>query len=337
MSTPLIMFLAFVAVTLVITYWAARRSTGASAYFAAGRRITGWQNGIAVAGDYMSAASFLGIAGIIAFYGYDGFMYSVGWLVAYLTVLLVIAEPLRNAGKYTMGDVLAYPLKPRPVRAMASLSTLTVSTFYMIAQMVGAGALVALLLKDSGIKYSHAVIGVGILMIIYVVFGGMIAATWVQIIKPILLMAGTFLLSILVVAHFHFSFGEFFGAISHVTYHDKGVEVVKDFLTPGLRYKPPYGPLDLISLGLALIFGTAGLPHILVRFYTVPDAKTARVSVVWAMVIIGSFYIMTTFLGFGAATIVGKGYIAKNGGINMRAPLVAQRPPRARFVPFFFA
>src|SRR5678810_1147108 len=167
MTPALGMFLLFVAITLVITYWAARRSRGATAFFTASRQITGWQNGLAVAGDYMSAASFLGIAGLIAFNGYDGFMYSVGWLVAYLTVLLVIAEPLRNAGKYTMADVLAYRLKPRPVRAMASLSTLTVSTFYMIAQMVGAGALVTILLKDSGVTYQSAVIGVGILMIVY--------------------------------------------------------------------------------------------------------------------------------------------------------------------------
>src|SRR6478736_1030520 len=172
-NIPLIMFVVFIAITLGITYWASRRSAGASAYFAANRQIKGWQNGIAVAGDYMSAASFLGIAGIIAFQGYDGFMFSVGWLVAYLTVLLVIAEPLRNVGKYTMADVLAYRLKPRPVRAMASLSTLVVSTFYMIAQMVGAGALVAVLLR--GISYNTAVTGVGILMVIYVVFGGMLA------------------------------------------------------------------------------------------------------------------------------------------------------------------
>jgi cation/acetate symporter len=325
MSTPLVMFLIFIAITLGITYWASKRSAGSSAYFAAGRQIKGWQNGIAVAGDYMSAASFLGIAGIIAFQGYDGFLFSVGWLVAYLTVLLVVAEPLRNAGKYTMADVLAYRLKARPVRAMASLSTLTVSTFYMIAQMVGAGALVALLLKGSGITFHTAVIGVGILMIVYVVFGGMLATTWVQIIKAILLMAGTFLLSILVIAHFGFHLGDFFNAVGHVTYHDaKGTEVVKDFMTPGLRYKPPYGPLDLISLGLALIFGTAGLPHILVRFYTVPDAKTARISVVWAMVLIGTFYIMTTFLGFGAATIVGPDFIKTHGGTNMSAPLLAQ-------------
>jgi cation/acetate symporter len=324
MSPALWMFLLFIAVTLWITYWAAQRSSGANAFFAAGRRMTAWQNGVAVAGDYMSAASFLGIAGIIAFQGYDGFMYSVGWLVAYLTVLLIVAEPLRNTGKYTMADVLAYRLRPRPVRAMAALSTLTVSTFYMIAQMVGAGALVALLLKDSGITYQTAVIGVGILMITYVVFGGMLATTWVQIIKAILLMSGTLLLSVLVLAHFDFSFGKFFNAIGQVTYHENGVQVTKDFLQPGLRFKPPYGAIDLISLSLALIFGTAGLPHILVRFYTVPDARTARVSVVWAMALIGSFYIMTTFLGFGAATIVGRDTIAANGGTNMSAPLLAQ-------------
>jgi cation/acetate symporter len=327
MSLTLILFLSFIAVTLAITYWAAQRSKGAGAYFAAGRRITAWQNGVAVAGDYMSAASFLGIAGLIAFFGYDGFMYSVGWLVAYLTVLLVVAEPLRNAGKYTMADVLAYRMNPRPVRAMASASTLIVSTIYMIAQMVGAGALVTLLLKDSGIHFSTAVIGVGVLMIVYVVFGGMLATTWVQIIKAILLMSGTVLLSILVLAHFGFSINSFFYAVSHVTTGvdpKTGQTIVKDFLQPGLRYTPPYGALDLISLGMALILGTAGLPHILVRFYTVPDAKTARYSVVWAMVLIGSFYIMTTFLGFGAATIVGQSFIKTHGGTNMSAPLLAQ-------------
>jgi cation/acetate symporter len=324
MSTSLLMFLGFVAVTLVITYWAARRSQGANAYFAANRQITGWQNGLAVAGDYMSAASFLGIAGLIAFNGYDGFMYSVGFLVAYLTVLLIVAEPLRNAGKYTMADVLAYRLSPRPVRSMAALSTLTVSTFYMIAQMVGAGALVNLLLP--GVGFSTAVVGVGILMIIYVVFGGMLATTWVQIIKAILLMSGTLLLSILVLGHFGFNFGRFFDAISHVTYHDKtGAEVTKNFLQPGHYYfgaTKPYGVIDLISLCMALVFGTAGLPHILVRFYTVPDAKTARTSVVWAMFLIGAFYIMTTFLGFGAATIVGRDAIGANN--NMSAPLLAK-------------
>src|SRR5256714_1359271 len=325
MTAALGMFLLFVLVTLGITYWAARRSQSAAACFTASRRITGWQNGVAVAGDYMSAASFLGIAGLIAFYGYDGFMFSVGWLVAYLTVLLVVAEPLRNAGKYTMADVLAYRLNPRPVRAMAALSTITVSTFYMIAQMVGAGALVALLLGSSHVSYQTAVIGVGVLMIIYVVFGGMLATTWVQIIKAILLMLGTILLSLLVLAHFGWSLASFFNAATHVTYHDKGDLVTKNFLQPGLRYTASnHGALDLISLGMALVFGTAGLPHILVRFYTVPDARTARISVVWAMGLIGSFYIMTTFLGFGAATIVGRDHIAAHGGNNMSAPLLAQ-------------
>src|SRR5712691_13109217 len=206
MTPALGMFLLFVLITLAITWWAARKSQSAAAFFTASRRITGWQNGVAVSGDYMSAASFLGIAGLIAFSGYDGFLYSVGWLVAYLTVLLVVAEPLRNAGKYTMADVLAFRMRARPVRAMASLSTLTVSTFYMIAQMVGAGTLVTLLLKGSGIGYNAAVMMVGVLMVAYVVFGGMLATTWVQIVKAILLMSGTVLLSVLVLAHFSFSF-----------------------------------------------------------------------------------------------------------------------------------
>ena len=318
------MFLTFVLVTLGITYWSARKSTGASNYFAAGRGITAWQNGLAVAGDYMSAASFLGIAGMIAFKGYDGFMYSVGWLVAYLTVLLVVAEPLRNAGKYTMADVLAYRLSPRPVRAMAALSTLTVSTFYMIAQMVGAGALVKLLLP--GVGYEWAVTGVGVLMIVYVVFGGMLATTWVQIIKAILLMSGSLFLSILVLKHFDFSFAKFFAAVGNVPVAGPdGTIVHKDFLKPGLIFglevTKGWGPIDLISLGLALVFGTAGLPHVLVRFYTVPDAKTARISVVWAMAIIGAFYIMTTFLGFGAATILTPANISVE---NMSAPLLAK-------------
>lgn len=336
MSASLLMFLAFVALTLIITYFSARKSSGASAYFAAGRRITGWQNGLAVAGDYMSAASFLGIAGMIAFYGFDGFMYSVGFLVAYLTVLLVVAEPLRNAGKYTMADVLAYRLSPRPVRAAAALSTLTVSVFYMVAQMVGAGVLVSTLIPAMKIPglldgFATSVISVGILMIIYVVFGGMLATTWVQIVKAILLVGGSLLLSILVLKKFNYSFYEFFNALSQISFHDKsGALVTRDFLHPGLKYGAGigsgWGPLDLISLGLALVFGTAGLPHVLVRFYTVPDAKTARASVVWAMAIIGLFYIMTTFFGFGAAAILNPDNIVSGGKINpnMSAPLLAQ-------------
>ncbi|MDQ6860611.1 MAG: sodium/solute symporter [Verrucomicrobiota bacterium] len=320
MNSALLMFLGFVAMTLVVTYFSARRTQGTSAYFAAGRRITGWQNGLAVAGDYMSAASFLGIAGMIAFNGYDGFMYSVGFLVAYLTVLIIVAEPLRNAGKYTMADVLAYRLKPRPVRAMASLSTLTVSIFYMIAQMVGAGTLVRQLLP--GVSYEAAVVGVGVLMVVYVVFGGMLATTWVQIIKAVLLMSGSVFLSVLVMAKFNFSLTNFFQSVSAVHLTDaSGASVTRNFLTPGLLFK---NPLDQISLGLALVFGTAGLPHILIRFYTVPDAKTARASVVWAMVLIGVFYIMTTFFGFGAASLLGPDHLKAHGGTNMAAPELAR-------------
>jgi cation/acetate symporter len=320
MNIALIMFLGFVAATLVITYFSAKRTSGASAYFAAGRRITGWQNGLAIAGDYMSAASFLGIAGMIAFNGYDGFMYSVGFLVAYLTVLIIVAEPLRNAGKYTMADVLAYRLKPRPVRAMASVSTLTVSIFYMIAQMVGAGTLVRQLLP--GVSYEAAVIGVGVLMVVYVVFGGMLATTWVQIIKAVLLMSGSLFLSVLVMSKFDFSLTNFFNSITAVSFTAAdGSRVTRNFLTPGLLFTKP---LDQISLGLALVFGTAGLPHILIRFYTVPDAKTARTSVVWAMILIGLFYIMTTFFGFGAASLLGPDHMKAHGGTNMAAPELAR-------------
>ena len=298
MSTSLVMFLVFIGVTLVITYWASKRTKTTAEFYSAGRSITGFQNGWAVAGDYMSAASFLGIAGLIAFNGYDGFLYSVGWLVAYLTVLLIVAEPLRNTGKFTMADVLAFRLQKKSVRTIAACSTLTVSLFYMIAQMVGAGSLVSLLIPQ--ISFNYAIVLVGVLMLVYVIFGGMLATTWVQIIKAVLLMGGTILLSIMVLARFGFSITEFFEAISQVTgtvTDAAGNVVTKDFTQPGLRYNGTWGALDLISLGIALIFGTAGLPHILIRFYTVPSAQQARKSVVWAMILIGAFYIMTTFLG----------------------------------------
>jgi len=311
MTTSLLLFLVFIALTLVITYFAAKRTRTTSEFYSAGRSITGFQNGWAVAGDYMSAASFLGITGLIAFFGYDGFLYSVGFLVAYLTVLLLVAEPLRNTGKFTMADVLAFRLRSKSVRAVAALSTLAVSLFYMIAQMVGAGSLVSLLIPQ--LSFTSAIVMVGVLMLVYVIFGGMLATTWVQIVKAVLLMAGTILLSLLVLAHYHFSLGEFFNAIANVhgTVKNAAGEVVatKDFTQPGLRYNGRWGALDLISLSIALIFGTAGLPHILIRFYTVPSAKAARSSVAWAMVIIGIFYILTTFLGFGAATLVGKSNI----------------------------
>ncbi len=324
MSISLIIFVLFVASTLAITYWAARRSRGASAYFAAGRRITAWQNGFAVAGDFMSAASFLGLIGLIALQGFDGIYYAVGGFIAFVTILLVIAEPLRNTGKYTMGDVLAYRLRPRPVRALAALSTLTIATLYMIAQMVGAGALVALLLAGSGISYNAAVIGVGVLMMIYVIFGGMLATTWVQIIKAMLLMACTVVLTGLVLRHFHFHLLDFFSAASRIAYHQRGNAVTRDFLQPGLRYHPPYGALDLLSLSLIFAFGTAGLPHILAKFYTVPDARTARNSVVWSMILIGSYYAMTTILGLGAAVLLGPDDIVAHGGPNVAGPRLAQ-------------
>ncbi len=354
MNTSLLMFLAFIAVTLGITYRASKRTGTTTEFYSAGRSITGFQNGWAVAGDYMSAASFLGIAGLIAFYGYDGFMYSVGWLVAYLTVLLLVAEPLRNTGKYTMADVLAFRFRSRTVRAVAAASTLTVSLFYMIAQMVGAGSLVSLLIPQIG--FNTAIVMVGVLMLVYVIFGGMLATTWVQIVKAVLLMGGTILLSLLVMARFDFSFTAFFEAVSGVTGSfceagalrdgacpDGAAPVVRDFTQPGLYYHGRWGPLSLVSLGVALIFGTAGLPHILVRFYTVPSAQQARVSVVWAMILIGAFYVMTTFLGFGAATLVGKenigvladGVVTPNQ--NLAAPLLAERLGGEVFLSFVAA
>jgi cation/acetate symporter len=316
-NTSIFMFGGFIIATLGITFWASKRTKTASEFFSAGQSITGFQNGWAIAGDYMSAASFLGIAGLIAFFGYDGFMYSVGWLVAYLTVLLIVAEPLRNVGKYTMADVLAFRLGKKRVRAVAAISTLTVCLFYMIAQAVGAGAVVSLLIPQ--LSFELAIIIVGMLMLVYVIFGGMLATTWVQIIKAVLLMAGTIILSILVLAKFDFSMVKLFDAVSQLqgtatTF--KGEQVTKDFTQPGLKYGGQWGALDLLSLGVALIFGTAGLPHILVRFYTVKNAKAARTSVVWAMILIGAFYIMTTFLGFGAATLVGKANI----GVQAEGP-----------------
>ncbi|MBV9775225.1 MAG: cation acetate symporter [Gemmatimonadetes bacterium] len=354
MSTALVMFVVFIAITLGITYWASRRTATTAEFYSAGRSITGFQNGWAVAGDYMSAASFLGIAGLIAFYGYDGFMYSVGWLVAYLTVLLLVAEPLRNTGKFTMADVLALRLRSPSVRTVAAISTLTVSLFYMIAQMVGAGALVSLLIPQIG--FNTAIVMVGVLMLVYVIFGGMLATTWVQIVKAVLLMGGTIILSVMVLAKFGFSLGHFFDAVAGLSgkFCETGTlkdgacpggaaPIARSYIQPGLYYHGRWGALSLISLGVALIFGTAGLPHILVRFYTVPSAQQARVSVVWAMILIGSFYIMTTFLGFGAATLVGKANIGvmKAGALvpnqNLAAPLLAEKLGGELFLSFIAA
>ncbi len=305
------MFIVIVAITLMITYWASHHNKTTTEFYAAGRSISGIQNGFAIAGDYMSAASFLGIAGLIALNGYDGFMYSVGWLVAYIVVLILVAEPMRNSGRYTMADVLAYRLSPVPVRTAAAASTLVISTFYMLAQMVGAGTLIKMLL---GIPYEGSIIFIGIMMILYVTFGGMLGTTWVQIIKAGLLMFGAIFLTFWVLGKFHFNLVSFFDAITG--------KLGQSFLEPGKLYK---NPIELVSLGMALVLGTAGMPHILMRFYTVPTAKAARTSVLWAMGLIGSFYIMTTFLGFGAAYFVGGDAIkAVDKGGNMAAPLLAQ-------------
>ncbi|RNC73172.1 MAG: cation acetate symporter [Desulfuromonadales bacterium] len=327
-------FLIIIAATMGVVVWSAKQTKSASDFYTAGGGITGTQNGWAIAGDYMSAASFLGISGIISLYGYDGFMYSVGWLVAYITVLLIVAEPCRNAGKYTLGDILSFRTEPKPVRAVCALSVVAVSTFYLTAQMVGAGKLMQLLL---GIPYKTAIVGVGILMVGYVVFGGMTATTWVQIIKAGLLMTGAALLSVLVGLKSGMNPFQFFNDIAtspNVIEHVQKV-VLKDpiavagfdygqrFLEPGLFLK---NPLDQISLGMALVLGTAGMPHILMRFFTVPTAQAARKSVIVAMFIIGSFYILTTLLGFGAAIHVTPQAIMKvDKGGNMAAMMLAQQ------------
>ncbi|GAA5512736.1 monocarboxylic acid transporter [Deinococcus carri] len=302
-----------VAITLGITFWASKRNTSASDFYVAGGRISATQNGIAIAGDYMSAASFLGITGLIALNGYDGFMYSVGWFIAYLTVLFIVAEPLRNLGKYTLADMLVYRLRDPRVRTYAAISTIVVSAFYMIAQVVGAGSLISLL-SGGVLKASVAIPLVGVLMIIYVVVGGMLATTWVQIVKAALLMFATVVMTVLILNRFGWSFSNLLGAAE--------AKNGADFLGAGLKYK---NPIDLISLSLALVLGTAGLPHILMRFYTVPTAQDARKSVVWAMVLIGAFYVMTAFMGNAANVLVGKGAITEaNAAGNMAAPLLAQ-------------
>ncbi|MFE5587195.1 cation acetate symporter [Kitasatospora sp. NPDC056531] len=315
----------FVAATLVITVWAGRQNRSAADFYAGGRGFTGFQNGLAISGDYMSAASFLGIAGTIALAGYDGFLYSIGFLVAWLVALLLIAEPLRNSGRFTMADVLAFRMRQRPVRTAAGVSTIVVSIFYLLAQMVGAGALVALLLGVTGEGAKRwTILAVGALMIIYVVIGGMKGTTWVQIVKAVLLIVGAALMTVLVLAKYHFNPSELLGAAASAS--GKG----SAFLEPGLKYGASNtSKLDFISLGIALVLGTAGLPHILVRFYTVPTAKAARKSVLWAIGIIGVFYLMTLALGFGAAALVGRsGMVAVEGKTpsgNTAAPLLAEQ------------
>ncbi len=318
------LFVGFVAFTLYLTVWASRQNKTAADFYAGGRSFSGAQNGLAIGGDYMSAASFLGIAGLISLYGYDGFLYSIGFLVAWLVALLLVAELMRNAGKYTMADVLAFRMRQRPVRMAAGISTITVSIFYLLAQMVGAGALVTLLLGvESQLAQNLTIVVVGALMIFYVTVGGMRGTTWVQMVKAVLLMSGATLITVLVMFQFGWNVSALFGAAAEQSGEGEA------FLNAGLRYATEAqglaGQLDLISLGLALVLGTAGLPHILIRFYTVPTAKAARKSVIWGIWIIGSFYLMTLALGFGAAAIVGSDAIREsNPAGNTAAPLLAR-------------
>ncbi|MCW5890715.1 MAG: sodium/solute symporter [bacterium] len=317
-------FFLFIAVTLGITWWAARRTRTAEHFYAAGRSITAGQNGVALAGDYMSAASFLGIAGLVSTTGFDGLIYSTGWLVGWPVVLFLIAEPLRNLGKYTFSDVVALRFRQTPVRIAAATGTLATVVFYLIAQMVGAGGLIKLLF---GLSYEQAIAVVGAAMIAYVLFGGMLATTWVQIVKAVLLLTGAALLAVLVLARFGGNPAALFAAAAE-RYGD-GV------LAPG---KLVASPLDALSLGLALMFGTAGLPHILMRFYTVPDARAARTSVFYATGLIGAFYLLTFVLGFGAMVLVGPEAIrAVDAGGNMAAPLLAELLGGTPFLGFIAA
>src|SRR4051812_29162062 len=292
----IIIFLVFVAITLVIVFRASRNTKTASDYYAAGRAFTGPQNGIAISGDYLSAASFLGIAGAIAVNGYDGFLYSIGFLVAWLVALLLVAEMLRNTGKFTMGDVLSFRMRQRPVRAAAAASTLVVSFFYLLAQMAGAGALVALLLQipnDDALGQSVAIAAVGLVMIVYVLVGGMKGTTWVQIIKAVLLLVGAAVLTTWVLGYVGFDFSALLGRAvernpSVLSADGEVVGLGERLLVPGLQTgSSTLAKIDNLSLGLALVLGTAGLPHILMRFYTVPNAREARRSVVWAIWLIG--------------------------------------------------
>ena len=290
--TAISMFVLFVVGTLFITYWASKRTKSAKDFYAAGGNITGFQNGLAIAGDYMSAASFLGISALVFASGFDGLIYSIGFLVGWPIILFLIAERLRNLGKYTFADVASYRLKQKPIRSLSAIGSLMVVLIYLIAQMVGAGKLIQLLF---GLDYNTAVMGVGLLMILYVTFGGMLATTWVQIIKAVMLLSGATFMAFMVLKMFSFSFEALF--VKAVEVHENGI----DIMAPGGFIS---NPIDAISLGLALMFGTAGLPHILMRFFTVSDAKEARKSVFYATGFIGYFYILTFVIGFGAIVLV---------------------------------
>ncbi|WP_181803136.1 solute symporter family protein [Streptomyces shenzhenensis] len=318
-TLALLLFSAFVAVTLGITTWVSRRRHGSpEEFYAGGRLFSPMENGFAIAGDYMSAASFLGVTGLIALFGYDGLLYVVGFLVAWLVVLFLVAELVRNCGRFTLADVIAARMSERPVRIAVGTSSVTVSVLYLVAQMVGAGSLVALLLGRTGeAAQAWTVIGVGALMVIYVSLGGMRATTWIQIVKAVLLLSGTVALTVLVLVRFHGDIDRLLLTAAERSGHGKA------FLVPGLRYGGSWGArLDFVSLGLALVLGTAGLPHILSRFYTVPTARAARRSTVWSIGLIGSFYLMTIVLGFGAAALVGPDAVRASNG-NTAVPLLA--------------
>jgi cation/acetate symporter len=325
-SLNIAIFVAFVLVTLIVVFQVGRQNRTATDYYTAGRSFTGPQNGVAISGDYLSAASFLGIAGAIATVGYDGFLYSIGFLVAWLVALLLVAELLRSTGKFTMGDVLSFRMRQRPVRAAAAISTIVVSLFYLLAQMAGAGGLLSLLLNIPNNKTTYfngqslVLAVVGVLMIVYVLVGGMKGTTWVQIIKAALLLVGAAVMTVWVLGIYGFNFSELLGQA--VQNSPKAGEKI---LGPGLEYgRTATSKIDFVSLGLALVLGTAGLPHILMRFYTVPSAKDARRSVVWAIWLIGIFYLFTLVLGYGAAALVGPEAIEKApGGVNSAAPLLA--------------
>jgi cation/acetate symporter len=323
-SLAIVFFLVFVAIALGIAWWAARRTRTTEHFYAAGHSVSGFQNGLALSGDYMSAASFLGIAGLVALTGFDGLIYSIGFLVGWPIVMFLIAEPLRNLGRYTFADVVAFRMRQVPVRLAATVGTLSVAVFYLIAQMVGAGTLINLIF---GLPYSLSVVIVGTVMLTLLVLGGMFATTWVQIVKAVLLLGGATAMALLVLAKFSFNPLELFSSAS-----DKyGTKV----LEPGSLVS---GHWDAISLGLALMFGTAGLPHILMRFYTVPDTRAARSSVNWATFFIGFFYLLTFVLGFGAMALVGQKPIAAiDKGGNAAALLLAENVAGTAFFGFIAA
>ncbi|MFT5781431.1 MAG: cation/acetate symporter [Pseudomonas sp.] len=325
------MFVVFVGATLCITYWASKKNNSASDYYSAGGKITGFQNGLAIAGDYMSAASFLGISALVYTSGYDGLIYSIGFLVGWPIILFLMAERLRNLGKYTFADVASYRLKQMQIRTLSASGSLVVVAFYLIAQMVGAGKLIQLLF---GLDYYVAVLLVGILMMMYVLFGGMLATTWVQIIKAVMLLSGATFMAVMVMKHVNFDFATLFAEAIKV--HPKGEAI----MSPGGLVSDP---ISAISLGLALMFGTAGLPHILMRFFTVSDAKEARKSVFYATGFIGYFYILTFIIGFGAILLVSTNPAFKDaagallGGNNMAAIHLADAVGGSLFLGFISA